>query len=219
MPTLTLTFALLLAAGRNFFRLVKSDVILLATEYDFEHSSDGFASNQTFKPRALFRELAGGGRFREYTIERLAEAKTFADVEAAVLDAFGDSEGYQPHALVTPEEADRRQKERERRRLERLAGEIARRHGVEVNSLDFIRACKRELQRFSDYRQGLKEDGLCIGWGVTPEQWSEEFNASAGDSATVSDVLAWLRSECPLLCAKADEAELRGDSDDDEADD
>lgn len=209
MPTLTLTFALLLAAGRNFFRLVKSDVILLATEYDFENSAE-VATNQTFRPRALFRELAGG-RFAEYTLERLRDAKTFEDVEAAVIDAFGDSEGFQPHALVTPEEAERRGKERERRRLEKLAADIARRHGVEVSSVEFIRACESELRRFRDYRTGLREDGLCIGYGVTHEQWSEEFSASVGDSATVADVLAWLRSECPLLCAQADEAKLRGE--------
>lgn len=213
MPTLTLTFALYFAAARNFLRLVTGDVILLATEYDFEHSSEGFASNRTFTARGLFRELAGG-RDAEYTLDKLRAAKTFADVEAAVLDAFGDSEGYQPHALVTPEEAERRQKERDRRRLERLAGEIARRHNVAVDSVEFIRACRSELQRFSDYREGLREDGLCIGFGVNYEQWSDEFTASQGDSATVADVLAWLASECPLLWAKAKEDELAAESED-----
>jgi hypothetical protein len=55
----------------------------------------------------------------------------------------------------------------------------------------------------------LREDGLCIGYGVTFEQWSDEVTASRGDSATVSDVLDWLRSECPLLFAKHEEAKLQ----------
>jgi hypothetical protein len=206
--TLNLTFALLLAAARNFRRVVPAEVVVLAVEEDYELGRT-LEANQRFTRRALWREVAGNGRFRSYTVEALAEAKTFERVAEIILDAFNGSEGFHAHAVVTQEEADRLKSEKERRRLEAIASGIARRHGVEVSSLAFIAACEEELRRFSDYRAGLREDGLCIGFGVTAEQWQDEFNASGGDSATVSDVLDWLRSECPLLFAKHEEAKLQ----------
>jgi hypothetical protein len=56
----------------------------------------------------------------------------------------------------------------------------------------------------------MKEDGLCIGWGVSYEQWSDEYNASIGDSERVHEILEWLASECPLLWAKYQERKLAG---------
>lgn len=210
--TLTVTFALWLAAARNLKRLLPAgDLYLYGVEDDFENCQSREVFHRVNR-RQILADLTER-RFRAENLEALSTADSFARVSEIYCDTM-DCDSFQARELLTAAERDRRAKERERRRLERLAGEIARRHNCSVDSVEFIRACKSELRGFREYREGLREDGLCIGFGVSPDQWFEEFNASQGDSATVSEVLAWLAAECPLLWARAQEAEAAGESED-----
>jgi hypothetical protein len=51
----------------------------------------------------------------------------------------------------------------------------------------------------------MREDGLCVGYGVAYEQWRDEFNCSVGDSEHVHEILEWLATERPMLWAKFQE--------------
>lgn len=68
---------------------------------------------------------------------------------------------------------------------------------------DFIQACYQELDRLRQLRQGLREDGLCVGWGVEVADWHEENNAFSEEMAQIHEILGWLEEECPLLLARA----------------
>jgi len=114
----------------------------------------------------------------------------------------------------TPETHEARQQAEKRQKLEGIAKEVAARHGVTVDSLEFIAAVESDIENIrqdaEDRQYGMREDGLCIGWGATPEQWQDEYNAVAthasSQTGTLSDVLEWLATECPLLWAKYQES-------------
>lgn len=96
-----------------------------------------------------------------------------------------------------------------RERLEKLASTIAREDGVTVGSLDFIRCLHLRIERTREYRQGLREDGLCIGYGVNASQWLEEHDASQSETSELHEILDWLESQCPLLMAQYRNAQLQ----------
>jgi len=155
--------------------------------------------------REIHDEHASSDPKRDYSVsvfERLVDLQT---VKESLSELFpGGPEGHLI-SLLPVEQDETKQVEAERQHLESAAREIAHRHGVQVNSLAFIEACERELDGFSDYREGMREDGLCIGFGVTPDQWYEEHNASQGDSSHVHEILGWLAEHCPLLWAQHQE--------------
>ncbi|MGH8528632.1 MAG: hypothetical protein ACRETN_02145 [Nevskiales bacterium] len=142
-------------------------------------------------------------RWRPKVADLLA-LRSAADVINLIADACCEDGG----SVETESDFAARKSEERRRKLERAASDLARRYDVEPGSMAFIEACEAELERFSDYRRGMREDGLCIGYGVTYEQWSDEFNSSAGDSDAVYSILDWLADECPLLWAKYQEGKL-----------
>jgi hypothetical protein len=155
-----------------------------------------------------------GRFFREISRERLLKPEDILALETieqltdTLREMASEEDWTYNHKVETLEQFDKRQSEKRRRELESAASEIARRYGCEVSSEAFIEACHSELERFKDYRQGMREDGLCIGWGATYEEWSDEYNYSRSDSAHVEDILEWLATECPLLWAKYQESKL-----------
>lgn len=195
-------------------RLVPADGLILSGVEEDEESYSSRRISQRLSRKQIFFDLTECRYTKK--ADRLAEIAEFGsldDLQNSLFDSYSNAVGFHPVALETQEAAENRKRAEERARLEIAAREIAGRYNVAVGSLDFIRACFDELARFSSYREGMREDGLCIGWGVTSEQWFDEFNASQSDSANVRDVLDWLEQECPLLVAQAREARLRGDED------
>ena len=193
-----------LAAYRHISRLMGDQIFVMSGA---EPNWEGFGSTQ-------WSERIEGARDVWRLVVREADRKyrpkpadllafTLADISNALADTleYGGM-------VETEAEYDARRAEERRRKLERAASELARRHKVEPGTMAFIAACESELERFSAYRRGMREDGLCIGYGVTHSQWSDEFNASVGDSEAVYDILDWLASECPLLWAKYQENKL-----------
>ena len=98
-----------------------------------------------------------------------------------------------------------------RRSMEQLVKEIMKKYHVDTfDSLETIAAIyfEEELQSeaWQDKLEGLKEDGLCIGWGVTIDQWCEERNFMRGRKeaihATTGELIDYLEKEFPLLVAK-----------------
>ena len=129
--------------------------------------------------------------------------KTVKELLPIILDAQDAT------AIFLSADWKKRQEEERRQRLEGFAAQIARSYRIKAYSPEFIEACHSELARFQDYREGMREDGLCIGWGVTPEQWFDEFNESQGDSARIHELLDWLEEKCPLLMAQYHEGQAR----------
>jgi hypothetical protein len=92
--------------------------------------------------------------------------------------------------------------------LERAASQIASTHGVELDSFEFIDVLQGMIESQKSYREGMREDGLCIGYGVTADQWFEEFNSSQTETASLSEILDFLSTHCPLLIAQYRERKL-----------
>lgn len=144
----------------------------------------------------------------DYFVKTIFDMKSLK--QAIREDYYDYSDSVRCISLLTDSEQEQADKLAERRRLESAARELADRYGVSVDTLDFIRACDRELDRFEDYRYGMREDGLCIGYGVTAAQWQDEFNASQSDTVHVREILDWLRGHCPMLWAEYQEAVRSG---------
>lgn len=164
-----------LALYRKFARLVPATLILVGIEADYE-LGDSRTTSQPIGRRELFDEI------HRRSPDSLAEVTTFDEVRDLALDVLAGIE-FHPVTLETAEQAERRAADARRARLEQEAARIARAHNVAVGSLEFIAAVHVELDRFASYREGLREDGLCIGFGVTPDQWLDEYNDSQGDTA------------------------------------
>jgi hypothetical protein len=95
-------------------------------------------------------------------------------------------------------------------------------HGQMMEQEDIVHFCteaqweqeqaEKNRKRHQSYREEMREDGLCIGMGVTAEQWYDEYNADAiqqtDEAEEVEEVLAWVRSNCPLLWCQWEESQL-----------
>lgn len=113
---------------------------------------------------------------------------------AALKDSHDDVWFVEPLAVY-----QKRKQEHVRQTLETEAAQIASKYGCLVNSLAFLDACQAEMNRFSDYRGGMQGDGLAIGYGVTIDQWYEEFNQSRADSEHIQKIVDWVATNLPLL--------------------
>lgn len=198
--TLTATTApSYLAAARHLRALIGSLVIMLTAPYE---DYDGYgASSYTERYegfsavwRFLVREQPKRSRMSAQDVLSLKSASDVCNAMHDYLDYGG--------LIETEAQFHARKADEQRQKLEGVAKQLAARFNVRVDSAEFIAACHSELERFSDYRQGMREDGLCIGYGVNYEQWSDERNASYGDTEQIHELLDWLASECPLLWAK-----------------
>jgi len=147
----------------------------------------------------------------------LAGCKTLADVYGVITEHF-DVAGAILINVTTPEEKAKQELTSRRQRLEQSAvmkSIIARAKadgGTGQFDLDFLNACAAEVDRYQSYREGMREDGPCMGYGVTHEQWSDEFVASQGDTATVHEIMDWVAEACPLLFMQWREQRQQHDS-------
>jgi hypothetical protein len=192
-----------LSAYRHFKSII-GDQVFVVSGYEPDWEGSG-GSNWTVLVkgfRAVWGEVVRDCRsnYRPPADELIRYA--IEDVKRALVDV------YEAFKVETENEYQARRTDEQRRELERTASGIAQRYGVEAGTMDFIKACESELERFQDYRQGLREDGLCIGYGVTYEQWADEFNCSVWDSDAIYKILEWVKTECPLLWSKYLESKL-----------
>lgn len=115
--------------------------------------------------------------------------------------------------VYTEEEYKKVQEEEQRARLENLEADFARKNKVQSGSLDFIRALESCLNKESDYRYGLQEDGLCAtsnpfsSSGVN--EWFDLHNSSSSRTSILYEIMDYLETQCPLLMAKYRETQLQ----------
>lgn len=123
----------------------------------------------------------------------------------------------------TQAEFEAQEKEDERLKLEAAAKEFARSRNVRLSSMEFIAAIKEEIERINDdYEQYNSHERQMEEWAAYSYAGnrSEFFNDKnftneryQGNINDLYDILNWLRSECPLLWAKYEEAQLAGEED------
>ena len=111
--------------------------------------------------------------------------------------------------VLTSEAWKERRDDERRQALEGLARRIAKRHEVKPYTLEFIQKIEVEMDILRDYRTGMREDGLCMGYGVSQEQWFDEFNASQSDSETLCKLLEYVEEKAPLLWMQYQEAKAK----------
>lgn len=129
-------------------------------------------------------------------------------------DCFGIS-------LLPLDQDEAQQKDAERKRMEGLAGEVARKHGVSVDSLAFIAAVEEEIAGVED-RRGAWDSGearaermaactMALGSARGAEVYYDDNNFEGGRFSdrlgTLHGILEWLAAECPLLWAKHQEGQ------------
>jgi hypothetical protein len=171
----------------------KEGLVLSFYDEDYETGRACLHSN-TYAPKFVLSELLRN----KYapSIDELAEIKSSENLKELIACAL-DAE-----LVETVEEQSKRLADDKRRKLESAARNIALEAGVDrLDSFEFIEAVERRIESERDLRYGMREDGLCIGWGVTYEQWSDDYNYSSGVESSYYDILDWLSTYCPMLWA------------------
>ncbi len=118
--------------------------------------------------------------------------------------------------IGTQEEFKKREAERRRKELEGLAAEIAHKHGVKVNTLDFLVAIDKELRQVSDAHEEwnnperrMEEWAACRYAGVGQDVYFDDLNFVNGRINSRDDDLQaireWVSENCPLLFAQYEE--------------
>lgn len=119
----------------------------------------------------------------------------------------------------TSEEYTKRKEEKRRQELESAASQIAMRHNIKVNSLEFIEAIEKEIADV-DYDQERWNDGE-----IRMEEWAAHMHSGSRDAYfddlnfengryenkrnQLEGVLEWVSKNCPLLWAQHEEQKLR----------
>lgn len=87
--------------------------------------------------------------------------------------------------------------------FEPLCIQLAAKYGVKVGTIPFVSALRAEIEAQSeaesDRREALREDGLCIGYGASVEQWYDEYNSPLYSYSRIHALLEWIQEFQPLL--------------------
>jgi hypothetical protein len=95
-------------------------------------------------------------------------------------------------------EVHRKSRENKRRqKLEEQASIIASRYGCEVNSLEFLDACDRELEKFASDRIEIYED--ILAYAGNSEAYYQDRDESYGDAEKIAKIQDWIKGNMPLL--------------------
>lgn len=144
------------------------------------------------------------------------------DVIASYRDFYDDiANGYSGIIGIYTEEQYKEEKQEERRKeLEVLAGELARKNKVRLDSFEFIRLVEEKIEEV-EYQQKswnnperrMEEWAACRYAGVGQDVYFDDLNFENSRynerQGTYRDILAWLGENCPLLMAKYKEEKLK----------
>lgn len=138
------------------------------------------------------------------------------------------SDGPQWVISFLPEyEDDVIQREEWRRKLEKRASEVAKKHGVTVNSMAFIEAVSAELhalvereEQYDSHESRMEEWGRHREAGVSTEVYYDNRNYTHGQfekaMEDLEDILEYISEQCPLLWAQYQESKLEKPESEDE---
>lgn len=178
-----------LSRDKFLTRFPRLDLTLVVDDSDYESGHYGVNASH-YNVQEIIENLECLGSLDEFQTEQ--------EVRRAMLDISD----FSIQCLPT-EEWEKLESIRKAQELESAARKIAAQYGVDISNVPaFLDACQRELERFDSYREGMKEDGLCIGYGVSPETWYEEYDESRSDSENVHKIINWIRENMPLQYAK-----------------
>lgn len=184
-----------------------------------------------YSPRGEMRESRKDTTLREVLADlwhdrwgedQFDEINSLDDVRCSWQDALSEGDCYAV-SLLPPDEDEAQQKDAQRKRMEGLAGEVARQHGISVDSLAFIAAVEEEIAAVEDRREAwdsgearMERMGACVmslGSARGAEVYYDDNDFEGGRFSnrlsTLHGILEWLASECPLLWAKHQEQQHR----------
>lgn len=128
----------------------------------------------------------------------------------------------------TPEEYNKKQQDERRRELEQSAKDIAYKHGVKVDSLEFLKAVQKELrevqysqEEWNNPEVRMEEWAACRYAGVGADVYFDDLNFENGRYESRIDhlhgIMEWVSENCPLLWAKFENDRLNEKDDDEES--
>lgn len=183
-----------LKGAKDFLNRWKDTVLVVSYHGYDEDTGEKWESHTEHDAKSVLRVIVTDGYHEKDEIVDVAD-ESIVSLAYQYIDG-GDGCGT---LVETKKTYDNRRRNERRQRLEDEAADICRRYDCKPNTLEFLHALDMELERFKTYREGMREDGLCIGYGVTVEQWYDEFNASRGDSEHIYEIMEWVEEFCPLL--------------------
>jgi hypothetical protein len=185
-------------------------------EWDYSPSRQMRESRKETTLKDVLDDLWDDGWYEDQ-FDRIASLN---DVAGLLQDVLSEGDCYGV-SLLPLDQDEAQQKDAERKRMEGLAGEVARKHGVTVDSLAFIDAVKEEIAAVEDRREAwdsgearAERMAACVmslGSARGAEVYYDDNNFEGGrfsnSLGTLYGILEWLAAECPLLWAKSQEGQ------------
>lgn len=127
------------------------------------------------------------------------EVPTDAD-EQRVIELVTDS--IDCISLVTEAEMKKRQQQEERQELESYVARVARNANADPKDTSAVLdALQRVIDGAENDLEGAREDGLCIGFGATPETWQDHCDGIRERGNEARRAIDWLAANAPLAYA------------------
>lgn len=154
--------------------------------------------------------------------ERVSEIdaiKTVKDVASWLHESYDPSGYVHVLSVLTPKQHVKRNAEARRKELEQVAGSLANKYNCKLDSFAFIRHLKREVKQIERQREQWNnpevrmEEYAAHMYAGSRDAYFDDLNFEndrySERSRTLTDVLAWLGENCPLLMAQYRERQIK----------
>lgn len=128
---------------------------------------------------------------------RDAAIEIYKTVEGELLGVYT---GEEKHGLLL---------NRDKQKIEQFATVLASEWNLAINTAEFYLKCAALVDSYREEKAGMREDGLCAGFGITPEQYFDDQNYLEDKAGAVAEVMRWFETACPLTYALVQEEILR----------
>lgn len=176
-------------------------------EFWHEYDEDGYGGRDGKREVTIgqMAESIANSRYRKMYLGEIKDLDTFLSryMESAEYDVGG------VHQVLTRKEARKYELERWKAEISDEAAAVAAKYGVSTDSLDFIRAVRKEIRRCREERNEFNSHEYRM------EMWADHMYAGARDAywtdrdyvngeidnreEVLRDILRWVAQACPLV--------------------
>lgn len=164
-------------------------LVEVGSYYDEEFSQRGHYK-QEHKSKDIFRE----------TLETAQRYDVKLETPSDVWSLY--CEDIEQGMLMTLDRYKQYKEEKDRRKNEAFASKLCKESGLKAGTLEFIDYLYSKIEGYDREKYGMKEDGLCCGWGITAEQWYDDYNYLGSKQSEIHDLLSYYEEHLPLLMAR-----------------
>jgi len=162
--------------------------------------------------RACLIEIMEGRWDEEGGLDEILTERDF-------IERYRDTFDEDCHWFGTEEKHEKHEVAKRRKELEATASSVAAKHGVKVNTLEFLSCVQKEISAVEDAQDDwnnpecrMEEWAACQYAGVGQEVYFDDLNFENGRYGSrlndLHGIMNWVSENCPLLWAQYEESRL-----------